>query len=109
MAKRDEVIKIVGRIVNHAKGEVVARLRVEAWDKDLVCKDLIGSAVTDAGGTFQIEFGKCYLQKLLLDRRPELFFKIFRGESWSRAPRIRSCGTLRPERLKAIVNLYYRF
>lgn len=75
MAKSKTIYSVLGRIVERRIGNGVARLRVEAWDKDLVCDDLVGSAVTDAEGAFQIEFDESYCRELFADRRPVLFFK----------------------------------
>ncbi|HET6230770.1 MAG TPA: neuraminidase-like domain-containing protein [Longimicrobiaceae bacterium] len=55
-------------------------VRVEAWDKDLLIDDLVGSAVTDGEGRFQIRFGGGFFRELCVDRRPDLFFKVFRGD-----------------------------
>ncbi|MCU0517421.1 MAG: hypothetical protein MUC60_11280 [Oscillatoria sp. Prado101] len=55
----------------------VAGLRVEAWDKDLFCNDLLGAAITDESGHFQIDFDESYFQELFFDRQPDIFFKIF--------------------------------
>ncbi|MBI2985750.1 MAG: hypothetical protein HYY45_03175 [Deltaproteobacteria bacterium] len=68
---------ISGRVID-IKAHGIAGLRVEAWDKDLIFDDLVGSAVTDAQGAFQIEFTGSYFQELFLDRKPDLFFKVFR-------------------------------
>lgn len=69
-----------GRVIDRATSQVLADLRVEAWDKDLLCDDLVGSAVTNEQGAFQIEFSESYFQDLFLDRKPDLFFRVFRGE-----------------------------
>src|SRR5439155_7557587 len=39
-----------------------------------------GSAVTDEQGKFQIEFTESYFKELFFDRKPDLFFKVFRGD-----------------------------
>jgi hypothetical protein len=52
---------------------------VEAWDKELVVKDLVGSAVTDEQGAFRITFDPSHFTKLFSDRQPDLFFKVFQG------------------------------
>lgn len=78
MAKQKNTYRITGRIID-AKTRSVAGLRVEAWDKDLICNDLVGSAVTDEQGKFHIEFARSHFQELFLDRKPDLFFKVYRG------------------------------
>lgn len=58
----------------------VVGLRVEAWDKDLIFDDLVGSAVTDQQGVFIIEFTESYFREFFWDRRPDIFFKVYRAE-----------------------------
>jgi len=53
-----------GRVIDRATSQGLADLRVEAWDKDLLCDDLVGSAVTNEQGAFQIEFSESYFQDL---------------------------------------------
>lgn len=78
--KKEKTLKITGRLTDATTRSGGAGLRVEAWDKDLRVKEVIGSAVTDAKGSFQIEFEESHLRKLFLDRKPLLFFKVFRGD-----------------------------
>src|SRR5512145_2864442 len=80
MAKPED-FKILGRTIDRMTRNGIAGLRVEAWDKDQICNDLVGSAVTDAQGAFQIEFNASYFQELFHDRQPDLFFKVFAGGS----------------------------
>jgi hypothetical protein len=71
---------IAGRILNRRTRQGIPALRVEAWDKDLILDDVVASAITDALGSFRIEFDQSHFQELFLDREPDLFFKIFRGD-----------------------------
>lgn len=80
MKKRDYTYQINGRVIEEAWGRGVPGLRVEAWDYDMLRNDLVGSAVTDDEGRFQIEFSAGYYRELFLDRRPDLFFRVFSGE-----------------------------
>ena len=73
--------RINGRVIDLTSRRGVAELRLEAWDKDLILDDLVGSAVTDEQGKFRIEFDQSYFQELFLDRRPDLYFKVFSGDS----------------------------
>jgi hypothetical protein len=79
--KTKKLFRITGHVINRKTREGLAGLRVEAWDKDLIFNDLVGSAVTDAAGAFLISFDESHFAELFLDRQPDLFFKVFRGET----------------------------
>jgi hypothetical protein len=72
--------KILGRVIDRTTRNGIAGLRVEAWDRDAIFDDLVGSAVTDEKGAFLIEFDERYFKELIFDRRPDLFFKVFLNE-----------------------------
>lgn len=72
--------RITARIIDRQSGRGVPGLRVEAWDKDRIFDDLIGSAVTGSQGTLQFKFDESYFRELFLDRRPDLFFKVYRED-----------------------------
>jgi hypothetical protein len=90
--------RISGRVIDRKTRRGIAGLRVEAWDKDLIFHDLIGSAVTDAQGAFRIEFDESYFKEIFLDRLPVCFSGFFVRTPFSRAPRIQYCGIYRQER-----------
>jgi hypothetical protein len=71
---------VLGKVVYAQSGHAVDRVRVEVWDKDLFFSDLVGSAITDNAGAFSIEFDQSYFREWFLDRKPDLMFKVFRGE-----------------------------
>ena len=70
---------ISGQVQDMQAKEGICGLKVEAWDKDLLFNDLVGSAVTDESGTFSIEFTRKHFKECFLDRQPDLFFKIYMG------------------------------
>ncbi len=72
--------RLSGHVIDSQTNEGLAALRVEAWDKDLIYNDLVGSTITDEQGAFQIEFNESYFRELFLERRPDLFFKVFSQE-----------------------------
>jgi hypothetical protein len=55
----------------------VPNLTAEAWDKDLIFDDLVGSATTDNEGKALFTFDRKYFAELFLDNKPDLYFKIF--------------------------------
>jgi len=66
MAERN--IKIQGRLTDTDK-QPFAKLRVEAWDKDLLIDDFVGEALSDEQGAFTISFTQSRYKELFLDRQ----------------------------------------
>jgi hypothetical protein len=73
-----KVFRIQGSVVSLETKVGISGLRVEAWDKDLLLDDLVGSSVTDSAGHFVIQFDETYYKELFLDRSPDLFFKVYK-------------------------------
>lgn len=71
---------IKGKLLDRMSHTPVPWLRIEAWDRDLVMDDLVGGAVSDAEGQFTIRFNAKYFKEWFFDRKPDLYFKVFRGQ-----------------------------
>lgn len=78
MARKTFTLK--GTVISKKDKKALEGLRVEAWDKDLLIDDLVGSAVTSKAGKFEIKFDSKYYSEIIVDRRPDIFFKIFKGD-----------------------------
>ena len=74
---------INGRLISSKDKTPIGGLKVEAWDKDLLIDDLLGSSVTDSNGNFTITFRKKYYKEIILDRKPDIYFRILKEESSS--------------------------
>ncbi|HEY0377591.1 MAG TPA: neuraminidase-like domain-containing protein [Pyrinomonadaceae bacterium] len=77
MTTKENRYQINGRVIDVKARRGLRGLRVEAWDKDQIFDDLVGSAETDADGRFRINFDRSYFSELFFDREPDLFFKVF--------------------------------
>ncbi len=73
-----EIYQISGKVINKQTEKGIPDLRIEAWDKDLVIDDLLGVATSDENGAFTIKFDEHYYQELCFDRRPDIYFKVFK-------------------------------
>jgi hypothetical protein len=81
MAKGKRKYRICGVVIERQTRRQLAGMRVEAWDKDPLFDDLLGTAITNEQGTFQIEFDETYFQELFLDQYPDIFFRVFCGDT----------------------------
>jgi len=79
MAKR--TVKILGKISDTNK-QPIAKLRIEAWDKDMLIDDFVGEAISDEQGAFVINFEEKRYKELFLDRDPDIYFKIYDGDAF---------------------------
>ena len=104
--KTKKIYRITGRVIDIKTREGLAGLRVEAWDKDLILNDLVGSAVTDASGAFQIRFDDSYFAELFLDRQPDLFFKVFRNDKLVRSTEDSILWNVRTGQAQIIIEVY---
>lgn len=72
---------VFGRVVNEESLLGVSGLKVEAWDKDWIFKDdPLGEVFSEEGGWFRLEFNSKEAQEWIFDRKPDLFFRVYRGD-----------------------------
>ena len=69
--------EIKGRVVDSFTGDGIGGVRVEAWDKDLLVDDFLGSATTRTDGSFSIAFDESAFRDIFFDRWPDLFFRVY--------------------------------
>jgi hypothetical protein len=103
--KKNKKFQIIGRVIDSNTGKGIPGLRVEAWDKDLIFDDFIGKTITDKQGKFVIEFTESHFKDIFLDRRPDLFFKIYENKKlikstedsilWNVSSKVKNIGDIK--------------
>jgi hypothetical protein len=77
----DQTIHVAGRVVRAGTRQGVANVRVDAWDNDLLVDDVVGRAVTNEAGEFDIAIAPRTFQGLFFDRRVDLYFRVYAGDT----------------------------
>jgi hypothetical protein len=72
--------RVSGKVIHNQTGKGIPDLRIEAWDKDFIIDDLLGNALSDEAGLFQIDFHENYFREILFDRCPDIYFKVFQAD-----------------------------
>jgi hypothetical protein len=70
------VFKISGQIYEKESGRFLQGLTVRAYDKDLLYDDLLGSAVTDDEGRFEIIYTEKDFHELF-EQQPDIYLSIY--------------------------------
>jgi hypothetical protein len=81
--------RITGRVTEKESGSGVPKLVVRAYDRDLLYDDLLGAAVTDAEGRFEMLYTEEDFRELF-EKRPDIYLAVRSlcgsdGESTARA------------------------
>lgn len=74
---KTKTFHVRGRAIERGSRRGLGGLQVEAWDKDLIFDDLVGGTDTDKEGRFELRFDETYFSELFLDRRPDLYFRVY--------------------------------
>lgn len=76
------VYRFFGHLVNQSPTTSPVKRRVEAWDAEGICTELVAFAISDERGAFTMALDEEYLQRLFEDRSPTLTFRVYSiGES----------------------------
>jgi hypothetical protein len=66
-----------GAVVELGTRRGLAGARVEVWDVENICHDLVDCEFTDADGAFAIVLSSSLVRELFLSRSPTVYFKVF--------------------------------
>jgi hypothetical protein len=75
-----KIFTVAGAILSKGTDEPLEELRVEAWDKNMIKDELLGTDVTTEFGKFSITFSKNNFKDLFFNNRPDIYFKIYKEE-----------------------------
>jgi hypothetical protein len=71
---------VVGQVTESATGDALPGVRVAAFDRDVIHDDRLGDDVTDASGSYRIEFGPEEFQERG-EGEPEVYVSILNQEN----------------------------
>ena len=76
----DARFHLTGTLLHVRTRQPLPDLRVEVWDRDLLFDDFLGSETSGGDGRFAIRFGGAHHQEKFVDRRPDVFFRVYDGD-----------------------------
>jgi len=99
---------ITGRVVDKKTEVGIPKLKVEAWDKNLVFNGMLGSNVTDKDGGFQLEFSSKYFSEIFGEKLPDIYFKIFKDRLFLLSTEKDVVWNVKPGEFKIVIPVDYR-
>ena len=71
-------MRVIGTVVEEESGKPLAGLQVRAFDKDILFDDKLGVSITDATGSFRINYSQLDFSSFLgTETTPELYIRIY--------------------------------
>ena len=74
--KKESIYCVSGKIINEQSKFPIQGLIVEAYDKDLMFDDRLGSSITNEKGDFEIKYNEEDFQEFIFDKKPDLYLRI---------------------------------
>ena len=66
---------VIGKVLDARSGRGLCNMVVEAWDNDFIWDDLLGKAISDADGSYQIAFEKSDFGGFF-ESKPDIYLKV---------------------------------
>ena len=71
-----ETYRITGHIFEKESGLGIPDLRVRAYDKDLIFDDLLGAAITDELGKFEMLYSSKDFKEIF-EKKPDIYLSVY--------------------------------